>query len=119
MIVVSDSSPVIAMSSVEQLDILRLLYNEVLIPEKVWQEITFLGKSGSVNIRNSEWIRVCPPTGQAMVKLLEAELDSGEAEAITLALEVRAELLLIDERKGRTLAEHMGLNIIGVLGILT
>ena len=102
MIVISDSSPLISLSAIGRLDLLRLLYKRVVVPEAVWQEITAAGKgrAGSSEIRNSEWIEVCPLSNRALADALESDLDSGEAEAIALAVESDTELLLIDERKG-------------------
>lgn len=120
MIVISDASPVIALSAIDRLDILHLLYKQVIMPQKVWDEITHAGKdrAGSSEVLKAEWIEVRHVTDRSRVIILETELDSGEAEAIELASELRADLLLIDERRGRILAEQLGLNIIGVLGIL-
>jgi predicted nucleic acid-binding protein len=53
-----------------------------------------------------------------MVRALRQELDAGEAEAIVLALESRADLLLMDERLGRETAQHLGLRYVGLIGVL-
>jgi uncharacterized protein len=97
-----------------------LLYKRVLIPEKVWDEITPAGKEriGTSEVLRAGWLEVCAVADRSQVRILETELDSGEAEAIVLASELKADLLLIDERRGRIWAEQLGLNIIGVLGIL-
>ncbi len=121
MIVISDSSPLISLSAIGRLDLLRLLYKRVVVPEAVWQEITAAGKgrAGSSEIRNSEWIEVCPLSNRALADALESDLDSGEAEAIALAVESDTELLLIDEHKGRIIVKRMKLNIVGVIGVLS
>lgn len=49
---------------------------------------------------------------------LELELDPGEAAAIALAIELKADLLLLDERRGRTVASRFGLRFVGLLGVL-
>ncbi len=120
MIVVSDASPIIALSLIGQLDLLRELYHEVKVPEAVYQEITRLGveQIGVQEILQSSWISAQPVVNNELVNALLGELDQGEAEAIALASEVSAELLLIDERRGRKTATRLGLNVIGVLGIL-
>jgi predicted nucleic acid-binding protein len=64
------------------------------------------------------WLKSHPASDAALVSLLTLELHPGEAEAIALALEIKADYLLIDEREGRTLARQLGLPITGVLGVL-
>lgn len=120
MIVISDASPVISLSSVGCLEILRLLYGGVIMPEAVWSEITEAGKgkSASFEVGHFDWLEIRSVNNRALVKVLETGLDLGEAEAIALAIESNAELLLIDERKGRSVANHMNLDIVGVLGAL-
>lgn len=119
MIVISDSSAVICLSAVGRLDILRLLYGQVLIPEAVLLEIIEgKGKSGSSEVLDSDWIEVQKVNNPALVEVLELDLDRGEAEAIALAVESDPELLLIDERKGRAIAKRMKLNFVGVMGVL-
>jgi predicted nucleic acid-binding protein len=120
MIVISDSSPVISLSAVGRLDMLRLLYGQAIIPKAVWQEITAAGKgkSGSSEVLHSDWIEVRTVSNRALAEALETNLDPGEAEAIALSVETHPELLLIDERKGRAVAKRMKLNIVGILGIL-
>ena len=120
MIVVSDSSPIIALSLISQLDLLKALYGKVEVPQAVYQEVTQLGVDhiGVHEILEASWISARSIRNDALVNALLGELDIGEAEAITLATEVGAELLLIDERRGRKAATRLGLHVIGVLGIL-
>lgn len=120
MIVVSDASPIIALSLIGQLKLLKDLYHEIEVPGAVYQEITRLGKdqTGVQEILRANWILARPINNDVLANALLGELDQGEAEAITLAKEVKAELLLIDERRGRKVATRLGLNVIGVLGIL-
>ena len=73
---------------------------------------------GKEAIRNSSWVSVLDVENELLVQALEIELDSGEAQAITLAIEQQADLVLIDERRGRQVAHRFDLNVIGVLGIL-
>lgn len=112
MIVVSNSSPLISLGAIGRLDLLHDLFDKISIPPAVLQEVR------SVDISPETWIVPrevdSPPLSQA----LESELDRGEAEAIALAIELRADLLLMDERRGRRLASRLGLKVLGVLGIL-
>ena len=69
-------------------------------------------------IENRDWLLVKSVTNKKAVKELEKHLDAGEAEAVVLAKELNADLLIIDERKGRKTAAEYGLKIIGLLGVL-
>ncbi len=75
---------------------------------------------GTLEVQSAEWIQVKQVEGLEMVELLQNEvrLDPGESEAIALALELNADLLLIDERRGRAEADRLGLKITGLLGML-
>lgn len=120
MIVVSDASPLIGLSAVGHLDLLRRLYDQVTVPEAVFSEVTEpeSGRPGAEAVSEADWIRSRPAADHALIDDLQAEVDAGEAEAIALAVEVDADVLLIDERRGRALAARMGLERIGVLGVL-
>ena len=119
MIVVSDISPIVNLAFIGQLDLLRRLYNRVVIPQAVDDEIAKgSDQSGIAEIRMFDWIEIKQVTNQAMVASLELELDRGEAEAIALAIELKADLLLLDERKGRLAALRLGVRIIGLLGLV-
>ncbi len=120
MSIVSNSSPLVSLSRIGQLDLLRQLYGEVYIPEAVWQEVVIrgAGQPGANEVRSAKWISVRPVNNRLLVHTLNQNLDEGESEAIVLALEIRAELLLMDERLGREVARHHGLRYTGVIGIL-
>ena len=123
MIVVSNTSPILNLSIVKQWDILEQLYQKVLIPDSVSQELWECEHRNSAKgkllpILVSEWIERQVVINQYLVNQLKLELDAGEAEAIALALEKKSDILLIDERRGRKVASRFGLNYIGTLGIL-
>ena len=121
MIVVSDTSPITSLAAIGQLDLLRQLYSKILIPEAVYQELTSTETPvpGSSEIKTLEWIQVRQVTNRSLVAtLLGQQLDEGECEAIALFIELNAELLLIDERRGRAEADRLGLRITGLLGVL-
>lgn len=118
MIVVSDTSPITNLAAIGQLDLLRLLYQKVILPEAVYQELTASGGQHPGAIASSlDWIEVQASTNQLLVTALRIELDEGEAEAIALAQQVAADLLLMDERRGRAAAERFGLRVLGLLGV--
>lgn len=120
MIVVSDASPIISLSAVGRLDLLAQLYERVIVPTSVHEEITAAepDRPGVKELRAAEWLSMVLPKDRVLVRALEGELDGGEAEAIALAIEVGADLLIVDERRGREVARRMGVKVIGVLGIL-
>lgn len=119
-VVVSDASPLIALAAVGHLDLLRELYGTVWIPESVHREAAQAGseRPGSREILAADWIHSRPVGDSVLVRALEGELDRGEAEAIALALEIRADLLLVDERRGRRAAQRLEVPILGTLGLL-
>ena len=120
MIVVSNTSPIINLAAVGQLDLLRQLYGKVIIPQAVYHEITVIGagQPGAMEVQTLEWIETKQVTNRALVMVLQTELDEGEAEAIALAIELRAGLLLLDERRGRAVASRLGIRFVGLLGVL-
>ena len=120
MIVISDTSPIINLAIVGELELLRQLYDKVIIPQAVYNEIVVegVGQTGAEEVETLEWIEVKAVADRPMVTALEADLDVGEAESIVLALELEADLLLLDERKGRIVAARLGINHIGLLGVL-
>lgn len=121
MIVVSDTSPITNLAAVGLLNLLHQLYQEVIIPQAVYDEMVRLGYivPGTVEVQTLPWIKVKTVSDIQRVAILQNKLDIGEAEAIVLALELKADLLLLDERRGRKIASSLGLNqITGLLGVL-
>jgi hypothetical protein len=98
-------------------------FSSVCIPPAVWQEIVEQGGSrpGAAEIRDareSGWLQVIEPSNKTLVRLLKQELHAGEAESIALALEVRPNVLLLDETEARRIAGLYGLPITGIIGLL-
>ena len=120
MIVVSNTSPIINLAAIGRLDILRQLYGSIVIPESVYHEIavTGSGEAGSWEVQALGWIETKKATNRLHAAALQIELDKGEAESIALALELRADLILLDERRGRTVTSRLGLKSVGILGCL-
>jgi uncharacterized protein len=117
--IIGDSSPLIALAIIEQLDLLAKLYQRVIIPEKVWQEITVhgAGLAGASAIKQLDWVLIEKPVPE-LVQPLSILLDAGEAEAIALALSLPESTVLLDDAQARRVAERFGVNRIGTLGIL-
>ena len=120
MSVVSNASPLVGLARLGHLELLHALYRDVLVPEAVWQELVVqgAGQPGAVELERAPWIRRCAVANQVLVQSLRQQLGAGEAEAIALALEAGAELLLMDERLGRDAARRLGVRAIGVAGVL-
>jgi hypothetical protein len=120
MIVVSDTSAISNLLVVGQLELIQRIYQQVVIPPAVDQEVRALQHFGIdlTAYTSATWLSVQAPTDSSLVAQLKEKLDEGEAEAIALALQLKADRLLIDERLGRLVAVQYGLNIAGILGIL-
>ena len=120
MIVVSDTSTLINLAWIDRFSLLEQLYGSLLIPSAVWQEAVEngVGQPGSAEIKSADWIQIVKIQNIPLVVALQQDLDTGEAEAIALAVEQNAGLLLIDERLGRIMASRFGLSYIGLIGVL-
>ena len=120
MIVVSDTSPVLNLARIGRLELLHLLYKQVLIPSAVFAELTASKRDlpPAIDLASELWLIVASPTDQQRVQELRQNLDPGEAEAIVLAIEHRADLLLVDERRARRTATTAGLSVTGLLGVV-
>lgn len=120
MSVVSNASPLINLARIGRLELLRELYAEIHIPDAVWQEVVVAGAGlpGAELVANAVWIKRHGVTNATLVRALRQDLDAGESEAIALALELEAGLLLMDESLGRETARHLGLRFIGIVGML-
>ena len=117
MIIVSDTSIITNLIQVGRLTLLRHLFGEIVIPTQVFEELSKVSGQSEI-IENTEWIEIKAITNKKKFGKLIRLLDPGEAEAIVLALELKADALLIDEKKGRKVAQEYGIIITGLLGIL-
>ena len=112
MIVVCDTSPLTALLTVGEENLLPRIFDEVVIPEAVRDELL------RNHARLPVWLRVASVRDAAQAGKYAQLVDVGEAEAIELALELHADRLLIDERKGPKLAIQEGVVVIGLLGVV-
>jgi len=112
-LIVSDSTTIITLLNIERVDILKNIFDEVYIPTKVYDEVVV---EENVTLESSFFIKK-EIKDRALYKLLSRSLDAGESEAIVLAKEMKLSLI-IDEKKGRKIANNMGINIMGFLGVL-
>lgn len=118
-LVVADTSPVFYLLSIGDIDVLPRLFGRVFVPDAVHKELCHSAAPALVR----EWVARLP--GWVVVMPVEAlddaaflPLGAGERAAITLALSMRADLILIDERKGAHVALDKGLEVAGTLGVL-
>ena len=120
MIVVSDTSPLCNLALVQHLWLLKPIYQTVIIPTLLAEELAAASNPLIPAILQLEWIETRSLTNWAIAHQLQRDrgLDIGEASAIALALELQADDLLMDERLGRQEASQLGLSVIGILGIL-
>lgn len=120
--VVSNASPLIGLSAIGRLDLLRDQFGEIMIPAAVLAELRsdsgFHGADAIAQALDQGWLRAQPVRNTDLVRALMLELDEGEAQAIALALESDASVLLLDEHDGRAAVRAIGLTITGALGIL-
>lgn len=116
-LVIADSGPIFSLVLVDKLSILDQIFSQIKIPNAVWEEITrdeskpFVGKikqyfNGKVQNING-------------INELNFVMDFGESESVLLYQETNADFLLIDDRKARLIAENLGINCIGTLGLLS
>jgi predicted nucleic acid-binding protein len=110
--VVSNSSPLIALARIQRLDLLPSIFESVLIPPAVAREI-----SPSIPVLPA-WLRIQAASVLPPASLLRRRLGDGEWEALALAIELRADWIILDDLPARRSAETSGLNVIGTLGAL-
>lgn len=120
MIVVSDTSPILNLARIGRLELLASLYQQVVIPAAVYAELTAAKRDlpFAIDPASMPWLAITTPKDHDRVQKLCEDLDAGEAEAIVLAIECHADLLLVDERRGRQIAITLGLTVTGLLGVL-
>ena len=122
MIVVSDTTPLISLLKIDRIDLLEKLFGQVLIPQAVFDELTAdeRFKLEADQIRQKQFIKVSAVKNPESASILKRAtgLDQGESEAIILTDELNADVLLMDEAKGRAVSYQMGFKIMGTIGIL-
>jgi len=116
--VVSNATPIISLAAIEQLSLLQTLFGEIYVPKAVYEEIKAKEAFGYQEI-DSEYFQIAEiTTGTKYLGLLLKDLDLGEAETILLAIEMEADVLIIDERLGYQIAKSQKINAIGTLSVL-
>ena len=116
---VADTGPLIAFARIRHFNLLQRVIGELIIPEAVYDELVGKGRQrpGAAEVERAEWVQRRTITNQASISNLPSTLHAGERHAILLAQELGLGLL-IDERRGRTVAAERGVEIFGGLWIL-
>jgi predicted nucleic acid-binding protein len=122
MIVVSNASPLIGLALIDQLEVLPALYERIYIADATRLEVIEKGKRrpGAVELAQADWLVPLTVSRRALAALrpYPSGLRAGEIETIALALQQRADIVLIDERLARKFAQSKGLQVLGTLGVL-
>ncbi len=111
-----DSGPIFSLAAINQLHLLNHFFDEIKIPKAVWEEVTLKNQASDL-----EKIKVFFANKVHQIEKpnrLLLTMDYGESEAVTLYQEMKANYLLIDDRKARKMADRFGVNCIGTLGLL-
>lgn len=120
--VVSNTSPILNLAIIGQLELIHQQFGQVQIPSAVLEELRVKeerpGSEAILAAIAAGWIQVQAINSPLPVQLLQQTLDRGEAEAIALAMDLQADWTLLDERDGRKVAKSLGLKVTGVIGIL-
>lgn len=122
MIVISDTTPIISLLKAQQLQLLQRLYGTVLVPKAVYRELTenpLFAEEAEI-VKKADFLSVAVVENVKSVNILRAVtgLDAGESEAIIMFDEQKADILLMDEHKGRIVAKQLNVRHIGTAGIL-
>lgn len=119
MLAVSNTSPISNLAFIGRLNLLGEQFGDVWIPQAVETELLNIPDATARKmIDQAGWLKSRPASDANLVSLLTVDLHQGEAEAIALALEMKADWLLMDEREGRAMARQLGMAVTGVLGVL-
>ncbi len=119
-IVISNASPIINLAIIGRLNLLKTFWEKIYVPEAVWKEVVIDGedKAEVAEIKKADWIFVEKVKDRNLTLLLMQNLDKGEAEAIALAIEKNADIILLDETDAREAVDIYRIEKTGVLGIL-
>ncbi|MFI3138361.1 MAG: DUF3368 domain-containing protein [Methylococcaceae bacterium] len=117
MIVFSNTTPIIALSSIQSLHLLPQLFGEIHLVKEVIDECTVGGPISVPSLMEIDWIKPVQSTPIEHTSVL-LELDKGEKHTLDMAGKYKADWVIIDEKIGRNMAEYLGLKVTGTLGIL-
>jgi len=115
--VICNTTPFIALSSINQIGLLKEVYSSIIVPRAVIEEINEGGKINVPDLTTFDWIEVIPNLTNFENRLL-FQLDYGEQQVVLNALKLKLDLVLIDDKTARNIAEYLGINVKGTLGVL-
>ena len=122
MIVISNASPLILLAKIGHFDLLHRLFNEIVVAPEVWDEVVVrgAGRPGAAEMQQASWIRIALLSNPALLAVWQAQhhLGLGELATILLAIDLSADVTLIDERRARLLAQAQSVPVLGVVGLL-
>lgn len=122
MTVVCNTSPLILLAKIGRLDLLYRLYDQVVIPVPVLDEVGARSTAETTAIEalveNQTLVVEIEPGSAELLESIPADLGAGERAAIAVALETEADLVILDDRAGRRIALQKGLSVTGTIGIL-
>ncbi len=107
--IISDSSCLIALDNIGMISILKDLYEKIYITEEVYSEF---GQS------IEDWIEIKPVENKNYLRILNQLVDLGETSTIALSLELTDNLMILDDKKARTVANNLNLKFTGLLGVI-
>jgi predicted nucleic acid-binding protein len=116
-IVYSNTTPFISLSSVDLLHLLPSIFNQIVVAPSVVAECSEGGRIFVPDLASLSWVSVQPVQNERQLPAL-FELDRGERDTLLLAAAQPESLVLMDEKLGRSMAEYMGLQVTGTLGVL-
>ena len=107
--IISDTSCFIILSKIDELDLLQKLYGEIITTSVIAEEF---------GEKLPNWVKIQDSIDKFRIQILEIQIDKGESSAIALALEIPESTLILDDIKARKIAQGLGLNITGTIGII-
>jgi len=118
--IIVNSTPLISLAVIDQLDLLQKIFNDIYLPRAVHSEVYLngTGKIGHEQLSQIDWFQLADPVNIPLKHSIMLQLDEGEAEVITIAKDKGISLVCIDEFAGRRYASLLDLEVIGTLGIL-
>ena len=114
--VISNTTPLIGLADIGCLDVLQTLYEEIMIPDAVLEEVK--SEPARTLVRNSEFIHVFSVADSWSRKMFSSRLHAGEVEVMLLAEEKQADLLIMDDNAAKKTAKFLGFKVTGTLGVL-
>lgn len=118
--VIVNSTPLIALCNIDKLEVIKMLYGEIIIPKAVYEEIS--AKPDSICKKmvdeSLEWIKIQNIQNEMAKLMFKSQLHDGEVEVMILAKEKEADLVIIDDGNARKYAKYLELTLTGTIGVL-